>query len=273
MHFNSKDITGNRYGKLVVIKPTDERASNGSIKWECLCDCGKIYYSSSSDLKRRKSCGCKTKLIDLSGQKFGRLTVMYRSDNRHNQTYWHCKCKCGKEIDVYAQHLLTGKNVSCGCESLERIRELNKTHGLSSTRLYNIWCGMKVRCFNKNSESYSKYGGRGITICDEWKEDFVPFYEWSLANGYCDELSIDRIDVDGNYEPSNCRWVDKRTQSINKRNTVYVELFGRKLTLYECCECAKTDYKKAHRRYRNGKQIFDENEMKLIKEKLENGGI
>jgi hypothetical protein len=136
MHINSKDITGNRYGKLVVIKPTDERASNGSIKWECLCDCGKIYYSSSSDLKRRKSCGCKTKLIDLSGQKFGRLTVMYRSDNRHNQTYWHCKCKCGKEIDVYAQHLLTGKNVSCGCESLERIRELRKQNNEGGPSLH-----------------------------------------------------------------------------------------------------------------------------------------
>ena len=273
MHFNSKNITGNRYGKLVVIKPTNERNSNGSIKWECLCDCGKTYYSSSSDLKRRKSCGCKTKLNDLSGHKFGRLTVMYRSDNRCKQTYWHCKCECGKEIDVYAQHLLTGKNISCGCVSLERIRELNKTHGLSNTRLYDIWCGMKARCFNEKSKSYSIYGGRGITVCNEWKEDFISFYEWSLANGYSDDLSIDRIDADGDYEPSNCRWTDKRTQSINKRNTIYIELFGRKLTLYECCEWAKADYKKAHRRYKNGKQIFDESEMKLIKEKIENGGI
>ena len=270
---NIKDIVGNRYGKLTVIEAMKERYSNGSVKWKCICDCGKIYFCSSSELKRRKSCGCETRLIDLTGKKFGRLTVMRRTSNKKTRTYWHCKCDCGKEIDVCASHLSSSKTVSCGCSSAERIAELNKTHGMSKTILYKKWCEMKKRCFNKSTASYSSYGGRGITVCDEWKDDFLSFYNWAMSNGYSNGLSIDRIDVNGNYEPSNCRWVDNKTQSLNKRNTIYIELFGAKTTLFECCEYAQVDYKRAYRKYKNGKQPFNESELMRIEEKLEYGGI
>lgn len=216
---NSKDITGSRYGHLVALEPTDKRFSNGSIKWKCQCDCGNICYLSSSELKRRKSCGCVTKLNNISGMKFGKLTVISRADSKNNMTYWHCLCDCGIEKDVLASHLTSGKIVSCGCLSAERIANLNRKHGMGNTRIYKIWCGMKTRCYNKNSKSYENYGGRGITVCDEWIHDFMNFYDWAMLNGYTDELSIDRIDNDGNYEPKNCRWTTHKEQSNNTRRT------------------------------------------------------
>lgn len=271
---NIKDITGNRYGKLVVIEKTNERYANGSVKWKCQCDCGKIYYSCSSELKRgRKSCGCETKLIDLTGQKFGRLLVIGKTETKNKITYWHCVCECGKEKDVSSMALRDGRVVSCGCFSAERIGNLSRTHGKSDTRLYDIWSGIKQRCYNSNRKSYSDYGKRGILMCDEWKNDFMIFYKWALENGYTENMSIDRIDVNGNYEPSNCRWVTDEEQRLNKRNTIYVEVFGEKKTLFSLCQLLGIDYKKAHSRYKRNKNIFSDEEMKVIEQKIKNGGI
>lgn len=156
------------------------------------------------------------KFIDLTGQRFGRLTVIQRAENKGVITRWLCECDCGNEKVIRAQDLKEGKTQSCGCLRSELVSERNYVHGHSEERIHNIWRGMKKRCLNPKSKSYKDYGARGIRICDEWLNDFQAFYDWAIANGYSDSLSIDRIDNDGNYRPSNCRWADRKTQNINQ---------------------------------------------------------
>lgn len=160
------------------------------------------------------------KFIDISNQKYGRLCAIRRVDNnKHNQVCWLCRCECGNEIIVTTIDLRRGHTKSCGCLRKEIVGATHRTHGKRHTRLHSIWATMKERCDLKKRRDYKYYGGRGITVCDEWRNDFQAFYDWAMANGYLDDLTIDRIDVNGNYEPSNCRWITIQEQQKNKRNT------------------------------------------------------
>lgn len=160
------------------------------------------------------------KLIDLTGQRFGHVTVLKRTPNPYkSQTgaAWMCECDCGKTFVATSANLRSGRYKSCGCESRKEAKERFTTHGMSKTRLYHIWAGMKKRCYNKQDKSYGCYGGHGITVCDAWREDFQSFADWAKESGYNDKLTIDRINSRGNYEPDNCRWASRLTQSNNTR--------------------------------------------------------
>jgi hypothetical protein len=141
-------------------------------------------------------------------------------DSKYTARYGRYKCGfCGTEFRANTQAVLRGKIKSCGCYQKRRTSETHKTHGLGYTKLYTVWADIKKRTLNPKFKQYSDYGGRGITICDEWKNDFISFYDWAMSNGYEENkgLSIDRIDNDGNYEPSNCRWVTQNIQARNQR--------------------------------------------------------
>ena len=156
-------------------------------------------------------------LIDLAGKQFGRLKVIERAETVNKRTKWLCECDCGNEIIAEAYNLKSGHTQSCGCLQSEAASCANKTHGMTRTRLYRIWNCMHNRCYRKSYHAFKHYGGRGIVVCDEWLHDFQAFYDWAIANGYKDDLSIDRIDPNKNYSPDNCRWATMAEQNKNKR--------------------------------------------------------
>ena len=158
-----------------------------------------------------------TRIINLIGQKYGRLTVIERYKNsKNNRVQWKCKCDCGNYKIVTSSDLRSNKIKSCGCLRKEKAiilgKNTNLKHNMTHTRIYRIWISMRNRCYYKKNIAYKNYGKRGIKVCKEWKDDFMNFYNWAINNGYKDDLTIDRIDVNGNYEPNNCRWVDMKQQ-------------------------------------------------------------
>ena len=171
-----------------------------------------------------------SKVIDVSGERFGQLTCIRKMYVKNKNSYWLCKCDCGKETIVSLNNLRRLHTKSCGCYKEERIKRQN---GLCNTRIYHIYYGVKQRCYNQNAKNYKNYGGRGITMCDEWRNNFKAFYDWSMSHGYSYDLTIDRVDVNGNYEPSNCRWVDMKTQQNNRRNNHFITCDGVTKTISE----------------------------------------
>lgn len=195
-----------------------------------------------------------TKLIDLTGQKFGKLTVIeYVGDSK-----WLCRCECGDYKIVRGKSLRNGSCKSCGCLIKEFNIKRNTTHNLSRTRLYRVYAHIKERCINKNCRDYKNYGGRGITICNEWLNDFMNFYDWAYDNGYNEnakkfECTIDRIDANGNYEPKNCRWVNQYIQNKNTRRNLIIEYKNEVHCLKDWCDILNLDYKKILQRIRKNK--------------------
>lgn len=181
------------------------------------------------------------KKLDLSGQQFGRLTVIKEAARHSNGSVrWLCKCTCGNEVIVSRHDLRDGSTQSCGCLQTES-RHSSKTHGERHTRLYNIWASMKQRCCSPSQRNYPYYGGRGIAVCEEWK-NFLPFYEWAMANGYRDDLTIDRKNVNGNYEPSNCRWASIDEQRNNTRSNIILKHNGETHTMAEWSKILEISY-------------------------------
>lgn len=173
---------------------------------------------------------------DLTGQHYNKLTVIeYVGKNRRGQSMWLCRCDCGNFTTVSSANMKAGSTKSCGCHrsqsSSERLRKRITTHNLSTTSLYSKYDNIKQRCYNVTNKDYKYYGARDIKMCDEWRNNFKVFYDWSMANGYADDLTIDRIDNDSDYCPENCRWVTRAIQAKNRRTTKLLTYNGKTQTV------------------------------------------
>lgn len=246
-----KKIAGQKYGNLTVIEKTDQR-KYGGIVWRCICDCGNEVFKSQNELEKGHvtSCGCKRKLCnlkDLTGKRFGWLIVLEKTEKRSSsrEMVWKCRCDCGNITYVATKNLKSGGTRSCGCYHVMKASIDSWKHGLCEHKLYSKYYSMLQRCCNTNNPYYHNYGGRGIFVCDEWldKENgFLNFYNWAINNGYSDGLSIDRIDNNGNYEPTNCRWITMTEQKNNTRVNVRISYKGEEHTIAELGRLYKIPY-------------------------------
>lgn len=177
-------------------------------------------------------------LVDIKGQKFRRLTAIHLDHMQGKRAYWKFKCACGNELVARADAVKFGKIHSCGCyqEELRQNGHPSKTHGMSYSVIYDRWQGMIDRCYRSHDKSFESYGGRGIKVCDEWLNSFLSFYEWSIANGYSEYLTLDRQDVNGNYDPGNCRYVSMKEQNRNKRTNVLLTIGSETKCVTDWCE-------------------------------------
>lgn len=196
------------------------------------------------------------KSIDLTGQKFGRLTVIRKTDRRgpDGGIVYECLCDCGTTCFVWNNRLTAkdhSRKRSCGCLH----DETHTPHGGSKSALFHKWTGMKDRCYNARAKQYKHYGGRGISVCDEWRKSFIAFRNWALANGYHEGLSIDRIDPNGNYSPENCRWITMTQQQQNKRNVKRITWQGETHTIPEWAAIRGIKYGTLWERIKSGMPI------------------
>lgn len=193
------------------------------------------------------------KIRDLSGMKFGKLTALEIAYRKNKRIYWKCLCDCGNISHSSVANLISGSTKSCGCVGFEKISKMNVTHGMSKTRLMTVHMNIKQRCLNHTRHDYNRYGGRGITVCDEW-QDFATFKDWALANGYRKDLTIDRIDSNGNYEPSNCRWITISDQQRNRGNNIIAEVNGISKKIHEWSEITGILEQTLRSRWHRGKR-------------------
>lgn len=277
---------GETYGRLTVLERLNERTNSKRIMYLCKCSCGNTVKRTVTNILGTKvpSCGCVQNevKIEMVGKRFGRWTVIERASKEVKGVYWLCRCDCGTERVVNGRMLRTGGSVSCGCyareASSQRMKDLTPeekkkfaryTHHQSDSRLYRIWWGMRERCYKSNKAEYKHYGGRGITICDEWLEDFMNFYNWAMSNGYEDHLSIDRIDVNGNYCPENCRWATQKEQCNNTRQNRFLKFNGETHTVKEWADIVGINVITLRSRLRTGWSV----ELALTTPTLKRGEI
>ena len=195
------------------------------------------------------------KPYELVGQRYGRLTVIEQAGKKNGFTNWLCECDCGNMIVVQGTRLVHGQTKSCGCLSRDIVVARNKSmaSGLfRDERIYRIYWGIVTRCYNTKDVSYKRYGARGIKMCDEWKNSFYAFQEWALSNGYQCDLSIDRIDNDGDYAPNNCRWADAKTQANNRSSTKRITIDGVTHSVSEWAAISGIDRNTIYRRLSSG---------------------
>lgn len=245
-----KDITGQTFGRLTVVRRA-ENTPTGHARWVCSCACGrqgKVVLSTSLVGGRSLSCGCNRgrKAENLIGQTFGRLTVTGQAEPLTRylrpKLQWFCVCQCGREVVVVGERLRSGNTKSCGCISRERSAAFGRslrTHGESVhgelSPEYRIWLGMKARCERPSEPGFTDYGARGIRVCDRWRDCYEKFLS-DMGRRPTARHSIDRIDVNGHYEPSNCRWATPEQQARNRRNNHYITFEGETLCIAEWSE-------------------------------------
>ena len=231
------DLTGATFGYLTVVSPAETvvQGTRYRTMWNCVCKCGNKVVVSTDNLRSgtSRSCGCLAKehirqrqRIDMTGQRYGRLVVLGMEEPVNKRTMCKCQCDCGRIVVCRADHIRNEYTTSCGCYRDSIAGQATKTHGDADSRLYQVWRAVKSRCYNQNDHAYKYYGGRGIKMCDEWKNSYALFKIWAEANGYDwnaerGQCTIDRIDFNGNYCPDNCRWVDMVVQNNNKRNNTH----------------------------------------------------
>lgn len=259
------DYTGKIVGRFKVISQADDTYLPSGQKihnWICVCECGEKEIVTNTILRTTKNPMCKKCRENLEqskyiGKRFGRLTVInfIRKDDKGRRV-WRCKCDCGKERITYTSNLTSGRVKSCGCLSAEISKDLaNKyttKHGKTHERIYTIWLNMRARCNSQYAVGYKNYGGRGIKVCKEWDYSFEKFYEWAISNGYTDSLTLDRKDVNGNYEPDNCRWISQKEQQNNRRNNHWLEMNGEIHTFAEWIDILGITKRKLYYHYDKG---------------------
>lgn len=274
---NRISLVGEKFGKLTVVGLDEEKSQNGKLIWRCVCECGNNLSISGSNLKsgHTKTCGCSKRnrharnFRDLTGMRFGRLTVLRESEIESRKIYWECVCDCGNNAVILGDSLKQGHARSCGClaeeikknkskevekttSSVTRKPRANKTHGLSKNRIYREYQSMIQRCSPKY-HCRNSYYDKGIGVCEEWtgKGGFENFCDWSMSNGYAENLSLDRKDNSKGYSPDNCRWTTMKIQQNNKDNNVYIEYLGETKTMRQWCDYLGLNYGmvKARRRY------------------------
>lgn len=256
-----KDLTGQRFGMLTVVRRYERNDKYNKPLWVCNCDCGKknvIIKGSYLSEGRKWNCGCQNRceFIDLTGKRFGHVIVLSQAEPRRTHKgrkliMWNCKCDCGREFITRGENLKQGHKTDCGkCNYAHQKRsKATSKHGFlkedapkENYRILNIWSNMKDRCDNPNFKFYKDYGGRGITICSEWHDNFETFCKWALNNGYRQGLELDRIDNDGNYEPSNCHWVTHYENCRNRRSTHWLNTPWGRITTSEFCRIMRDKY-------------------------------
>lgn len=248
------DITGNRYGWLTVLGDSGKRRGE-KVLWHCICDCGEECDVTKDMLTKKNhiaSCGCQNKKKGMYiGYRIGRLTVTKCLGSDGRRILWECKCDCGNTVTHTSNVLNFGQVKSCGC-LVHESGEKRKKYNSRDRKLYFRWSNIHGRCYNPNNAAYKNYGARGITMCDEWVDDFYAFRDWAIENGYDESLSLDRIDNNKEYSPENCRWTDDKTQSNNRRSNHYITINGVTKTMMQWSEENNISYGTVQSRLRKG---------------------